>query len=140
LSSKTATGFDVGAKVSFSGLEAVGYYYNGKGIGTTDFLFDAVDLAGNTRKSDGEYVQVTYKFPGPGTKVGASWGQSNLDLATGEAASSLVKKNESFVIGIYHPLTSALNLVLEYTDTESTSHIGDKAKEQALAIGAILFF
>ena len=140
LSSVDATGFDVGVKVNFSGLEAVGYYYNGKGIGTTDFLFDAVDLAGNRRDSDGSYVQVTYKLPGPGTKIGASWGQSNLDLASGEAISNLVKKNESFVVGVYHPLTSALHLVAEYTHTEATSHSANKAKESAIALGAILFF
>ena len=29
-----------------AGFEVVAYYYDGDGIGTTDFLFDAVDLAG----------------------------------------------------------------------------------------------
>jgi predicted porin len=142
--SETAKGFDVGAKVGFGGFEAVGYYYTGDGIGTTDFLFDAMDLAGNTRDSDGYYVQLTYKLPGAGTKIGASWGASNLDQTSAEEGvpvlSDLVEKNESYVIGIYHPMTSALNLVLEYTHTESTSHSGNEAKESAIAIGAILFY
>jgi hypothetical protein len=44
------------------------------------------------------------------------------------------------VLGVYHPLTSALQLVLEYTQTEATAHNGNQAEEQALALGAILSF
>ena len=140
LPGQDATGFDVGVKVGLNDLELVGYYYSGDGIGTTGFLLDAVDLSGNTRDSDGFYVQGTYKFPGAGTKVGISFGESNLDLAAGEAASTLVKTNESFVIGLYHPLTSSLNLVLEYSNTEATAHNGNSADENTIAIGAILFY
>jgi len=140
-SDQDATGFDVGAKVGFSGFEFVGYYYDGEGIGSTGFLFDAVDALGNTRNSDGMYVQATYKLPGPGTKIGLSWGESNLDRGPADlVTTSLFKTNESIVFGVYHPLTSALNLVAEYTQTESTAHNGNKAKESAIAIGAILFY
>ncbi len=141
LSDQDATGFDVGAKVGFSGFELVGYYYSGDGIGSTGFLFDAVDADGNTRDSDGMYVQATYKLPGPGTKIGLSWGESNLDRGPADPdTTSLFKTNESIVFGVYHPLTSALHLVAEYTRTESTAHNGNKAKESAIAIGAILFY
>ena len=140
-SDQDATGFDVGAKVGFSGFEFVGYYYDGEGIGSTGFLFDAVDALGNARNSDGMYVQATYKLPGPGTKIGLSWGESNLDRGPADlVTTSLFKTNESIVFGVYHPLTSALNLVAEYTQTESTAHNGNKAKESAIAIGAILFY
>ena len=88
--SQDATGFDVGAKVGFNDLELVAYFYSGEGIGTLGFLWDAVDDNGNTRDSDGFYVQGTYKLPGSGTKLGISFGESNLDLATGEAVSDLV--------------------------------------------------
>lgn len=137
-----ATGFDVGGKVAFSGLELVGYYYSGDGIGTTDFLFDAVDPSGATRDSDGFYVQATYKFPGSGTKIGASFGESNLDLGPGETAATttLMESNESFIIGVYHPLTQSLNLVAEYTATETTAHNGNSAEESTIALGAILFY
>ncbi len=135
-----ATGFDVGAKVTVGGLEVVGYYYDGEGIGSTTFLFDAVDAAGNTRDSDGGYLQLTYKLPGAGTKFGVSVGESNLDRAPNEPVTSLFETNESFVIGIYHPLTSALHLVAEYTRTEATAHNGNEAEETAIAIGAILFY
>ncbi|HSD75437.1 MAG TPA: hypothetical protein VLB75_11765 [Steroidobacteraceae bacterium] len=145
LSDEDATAFDVGAKVGFGGLELVAYYYDGQGIGNAGFLVDAVDSGGNARDSDGGYVQATFKFPGIGTKIGASYGESNLDLGSGDVALGaagqfLLEKNESIVVGIYHPVTSALNLVLEYTQTKSTAHNGIEAEETAIALGAILFY
>lgn len=140
LPGRDATGFDYGAKVGFSGFEVVAYGYQGDGVGTTDFLFDAVALNGETRDSDGFYVQATFAIPGPGTKLGVSFGESNLDLAAGEAVSSLVKTNESFVVGVYHPLTQSLNLVAEYTQTDATAHNGNTATESTIALGAILFY
>lgn len=141
-SSEDATGFDVGGKVTMGGLEIFGYYYSGDGIGTTDFLFDALDVTGAPRDSDGFILQGTYKLPGSGTKFGISFGESNLDLGAGEVAatSTLVETNESFVIGVYHPLTQSLNVVLEYTKTEATAHNGNSAEENSIAIGAILFY
>ena len=151
-SSQDATGFDVGGKVTFGGLDLVAYFYSGEGIGTLGFLWDALDESGATRDSDGFYVQGTYKFPGKGTKLGVSFGESNLDLGPGDLAvggicevivsptCTLVETNESFVIGLYHPLTPSLNLVLEYTNTEATAHNGNSAEEGTIAIGAILFF
>jgi len=139
--SEDATGFDIGAKVAVAGFEFVAYYYDGEGIGTTDFLFDAVDSSGNTRDSDGGYLQATYALPGAGTKFGLSWGESNLDLGPADSvASTLVQTNESIVFGVYHPLTESLSLVFEYTGTEATAHNGNKAEESSIAIGAILFY
>ena len=139
--SEDAIGYDVGAKVGVAGFEGVAYYYQGEGIGTTCFLFDAVDEGGNKRDSDGFYVQATYKLPGIGTKIGASYGESNLDRGPADLPSSvLVSKNESIVIGVYHPLTSFLNLVAEFTQTKATAHSGAEAEETAIALGAILFY
>jgi len=150
--SQDATGAEFGAKVEFGGLELFGYFYSGDGIGTTDFLFDAVDLSGATRDSDGFIAQATYKFGSKGTKVGVSVGESNLDLGPGDlavggicevlasASCTLVETNESVVFGVYHPLTPALNLVFEYTASESTAHNGNSAEETVIAIGAILFY
>jgi hypothetical protein len=79
--------------------------------------------------------------PGPGTKIGVSYGESNLDLGPADpATSTLVETNESIVVGAYHPLTESLNLVLEYTKTEATAHNGNKAEESSIAIGAIIFY
>jgi len=141
LNDEDALGFDVGAKVGFGGFELVGYYYTGEGIGSAGFLFDAVDAAGNTRDSDGMYAQATYKIPGPGTKIGVSWGESNLDRGSADPVTTgLFETNESIVFGIYHPLTSALQLVLEYTQTEASAHNGNEAEEKAIAVGAILSY
>jgi predicted porin len=140
-SDQDALGFDIGAKVGYAGFELLGYYYTGDGIGTTDFLFDAIDGSGETRDSDGGYIQATYTLPGPGTKLGVSFGQSNLDLGSGDmSGSALVEKNESFVLGIYHPLTEALNLVVEYTQTTATAHNGAEAEETVFSFGAIMFY
>jgi predicted porin len=139
--SEDATGFDIGGKISVAGFEAVAYWYSGDGIGTTDFLFDALDFGGDTRDSDGGYVQLTYKVPTSGTKLGFSWGESNLDRGPNDPVStSLVKTNESFTLGVYHPLTDALHLVVEYTNTESEAHNGNEAEEKTFALGAILFY
>jgi predicted porin len=139
--SEDATGFDVGARVGLAGFEVVAYYYTGEGLGTTAFLFDAMDAAGNTRDSDGGYLQVTYALPGPGTKLGVSYGESNLDRGPADPVNSpLLETNESLIFGVYHPLTESLNLVLEYTATESTAHNGNKAEENSIAIGAIIFY
>jgi hypothetical protein len=142
-----AVGVDAGVKVGLGGLEAVVYYYQGEGIGNAGYLLDAVDSSGSARDSDGGYVQATFKFPGIGTKIGASYGESNLDLGPGDVgivngfdANDLLEKNESIVVGIYHPIPSALNLVLEYTETKATSHNGNEATETAIALGAILFY
>ncbi|MCH8117851.1 MAG: porin, partial [Proteobacteria bacterium] len=78
LPGQDATGFDIGVKVAVSDFELVAYFYSGEGIGTTGFLLDAVATNGNTRDSDGFYVQGTYKLPGGGTKLGVSFGESNL--------------------------------------------------------------
>jgi predicted porin len=139
--SEDATGFDLGGKIGVGGFEAVAYWYSGSGIGTTGFLFDALDAGGDARDSDGYYVQATYKIANAGTKLGVSWGQSNLDRGSNDlTTSNLVKKNESYVLGIYHPLTDALYLVGEYTNTQATSHSGHEAEESSIAIGAILFY
>jgi hypothetical protein len=80
-------------------------------------------------------------MPGPGTKFGLSWGESNLDRGPADLpTSTLVETNESIIFGVYHPLTPSLNLVVEYTQTEATAHNGNEAEESSIAFGAILFY
>ncbi|MFA7097214.1 MAG: porin [Gammaproteobacteria bacterium] len=136
----TANGFDIGAKVGFAGFEAVAYWYVGEGIGTTAYLFDAVSLTGEERDSDGGYVQLTYTVPGPNTKIGVSYGISNLDRASGEPVSNLVEENRSWIVGVYHPLNDFVHLVLEYTHTESEAHNGNEVEDDIISIGSILQF
>ncbi len=142
--SPTADGYDVGFKVAVNNFDLVGYYYDGEGIGTTGFLWDGFDRTGEERDSDGWYAQARYRMP-TGTLLGFSVGESNLDetAADRELASAdrtLVESNESWVVGLYHPIGEALNLVVEYTETEAEAHNGNEAEEEVLAIGAIMFF
>jgi len=137
-----ASGYDVGFKVAFHDFDLVGYYYDGEGIGTTGFLLDGFDLVGDERDSDGWYAQARYRMP-MGTLLGVSIGESNLDQTDYDEArtsSNLVETNESWIVGLYHPVGEALNLVIEYTHTESEAHNGNDADDESLAIGAIMFF
>jgi predicted porin len=144
--SYTAHVYDIGAAVNVGNLGLVGYYYNGDGVGTTfmgsNGVFTRADGDLKTRDSDGGYVQATYVIP-TGTKLGVSWGVSNLDTASGEASAgnALVDSNERWTVGAYHPLTKHLNLVAEYNDMESEGHgAGLQDESSSFSLGAILFF
>ncbi len=130
---------EVGANVNAAGFGLTGYYYGGKGVGTTFMLKDGYSLTGQQRDSDGGYVQATYVLPTK-TKAGISWGISNLDKTSAETASTLVKENEMWTAGLYHPLTKHLNLVAEYNNVESKSQTNVEAKTRNVSLGAILFF
>ncbi|MGH8717840.1 MAG: porin, partial [Burkholderiales bacterium] len=132
------TGVDVGAKVGFGPAEIVAYYYTAEGVGTTAPFLQAVSATGDERDSDGGYLQGTIKF-GP-TKLGLSYGISQLDEASGEVNPTLVDENSSWVFGVYHALTSSVNLVFEYINTEAENQAGQEIDDDAFAIGAILFF
>ena len=135
-----ANAFEGGASVSFGNANIVAYGYSGEGMGTTALLRDGYDTVGNARDSDGGYVQGTYVIP-TGTKLGVSWGVSNLDTTTAEGgAVDLVSENEMLTVGAYHPLTKHLNLVAEYSNVESDSHDGTSSESDIISVGAILFF
>jgi predicted porin len=138
--SNNGTAFDGGVKLDVAGFEAVLYGYSGKGVGTTGLYLDAVSPGGSTRKSDGGYVQATYKFDK--LKVGLSYGISDLKLADDESSTGnpLLKRNASGVVGLYYSLTKSVTLVGEYINTKSTAQGGDSAKENDFALGGILFF
>jgi len=152
---KDARAVEAGAKINFAGLGLVGYYYDGQNIGTSIVdkasPLSGLNLGASSGSADqdvkGGYVQATYALP-VGTKIGASWGQSeikaNADTITANtAANSADYKNESWVVGAYHPLTKHLNLVGEYTDTkyENIQNFnGYNGHARTAALGAILFF
>jgi predicted porin len=137
--SDTADAYEAGISATVMNINLVAYGYSGDGVGTTGLLRDGYDTTGESRDSDGYYVQATYVIP-MGTKLGVSYGESKLDLASGEAANNLVKENEMLTIGAYHPLTKHLNLVAEYSNVESESHTGVDAESDIFSVGAILFF
>jgi hypothetical protein len=145
---------DIGASVNAAGFGLVGYYYAGNGIGTTGQGYDGYGYNGAANKvaardSDGGYVQLTYVLPTK-TKVGASWGISNLDRTSSETITTggtsignvgnLQKENEMWTLGVYHPLTKHLNLVAEYNHSQSTNQANQENKANSGSLGAILFF
>ena len=130
---------DIGANVNVAGFGVTGYYYGGKGIGSTFQFLDGYSANGKARDSDGGYVQVTYVLPTK-TKAGISWGQSNLDLSSGETNTTLLKTNEMWTAGLYHPLTKHLNLVAEYSHITSENQAGAENNTNSGSLGGILFF
>jgi len=129
----------LGGKVGFAGAELVGYYYTGEGVGTTALFADGFSAAGHRRDSDGGYVQLAYVVPGIGTKVAGSWGESNLDSTAGDPT-TLVKKNEMWTLGVYHPLTKHVNLVAEYSNVKAKNNQAQENTSNIVDLGAILFF
>jgi predicted porin len=130
---------DIGASLNVAGLGLTGYYYNAEGLGITMQGLDGYSATGKKRDSDGGYVQATYILPTK-TKAGLSWGRSNLDLASGEVNTTLIKRNEMWALGLYHPLTKHLNLVAEYSDSKAENQAGQENKNRTGSLGAILFF
>ena len=135
----TAHVADIGANVNFNGFGLTGYYYSGEGAGTTLFGNLGAGSAGQKRDSDGGYIQATYVLPTK-TKIGLAYGISSLDQYSGENATTLVKDNERYTVGVYHPLTKHLNLVAEYNDVKAEAHGGSENKARTGSLGAILFF
>jgi predicted porin len=139
--SEQATAYGIGANVAAAGFTLTGYYYSAEGAGTTAWLMDGFDSTGHKRDSDGGYVQATYVLP-TATKVGASWGISNLDKTATDVATSskLVKENEMWTVGVYHPLTKSVNLVAEYSNVKSRNQADQENQSDIVSLGGILFF
>jgi predicted porin len=137
----TVSAADIGATVNAGGFGLTGYYYTGKGAGATILGADGLGGGNARRDSDGGYVQLTYVTPFK-TKLGAAYGISNLDTAGSDntSSSAILKSNERYTLGAYHPLTKHLNLVAEYNNVQSEVHSGGKAESSTYSAGAILFF
>jgi hypothetical protein len=136
-----ADAYEIGAKAAYQGAELVGYYYDGNNMdggvgqfpGSTSTATTLAGAAITDTKNSGGYVQATYKLPGVGTKLGASWGLNNIGASSREA----------YIVGAYHPLTKSVNLVAEYNNLETdTGAAGANAtgKARTVSLGAILFF
>ena len=134
----TASVFDIGANLNVAGFGLTGYYYDGRGVGTTLVGSNAISGDGARRDSNGGYVQLTYVLPVK-TKLGLAYGTSRLDMA-GNDATTLLKTNDRVTVGAYHPLTKHLNLVAEYNHITAENHAGAENKSYTGSLGAILFF
>ena len=140
--SVTATAFDVGIKGDAGPFGATAYYYRGNGVGTTGLFFDGLATNGDTRVSDGWYVQGSYK-PIPKLKLVASYGQSNIYRTDGDdrtLTQNLVRRNDSWVGGVYYSLTDWMTLVGEYAHTRSKAQAGFYNRQNNFSGGTIIFF
>jgi predicted porin len=138
-----ANAWDLGTTVNVAGFGLTAYYGEGDGTGTTVLLNRGYDSSGKARDSQDWYVQGTYTIAGPGTKLGVSYGESELEGNSGENFNDVT--NDMLTFGAYHPITKHLNLVAEYTVQESETNMvaaGDdtKVKAKTISLGAILFF
>jgi len=139
-SNYTIKAYEAGVNGNVGNLGVTAYYYSGDGLGTTFMGYLGANTAGKTRDSHGGYLQATYVIP-TGTKLGASYGVSNLDGLSNDAG-TLIEQNRRWTIGAYHPLTKSLNLVAEYNDTRAEAQGSniDAIKAKNVSLGAILFF
>jgi predicted porin len=136
--SYTGTGYDIFAKIDIQDFEAFGYYYHGSGLGTTGLFAYSDDGLGQKRDSDGYMAQITYKF-GP-VKLGANYGDSRLDLASGEVNPTLVRDNRKVTGGVYYSLTKNLTLLAEYSNVRSDNQAGGADTANTVNIGAFVAF
>ena len=136
--SYTGTGFDIGGKYKIGGFEGMAWYYHGDGLGTTGLFVNSADAAGQTRTSDGFLAQVTYKIVN--TKIGVNYGQSNLDLASGEINPTLVSKNDKWTLGVYQSVTPNLTLLAEISGIKSDAQNGASNTSHNFNVGAFVSF
>jgi len=148
----TAYAGDIGANIKAAGFDLTGYYYSAVGLGTTGQFIQGYGRSGGAttgqwtaRDSDGGYVQAIYTLPTK-TRLGVSWGISNLDLSGDEATSRsyntqyIVKSNEMWTAMVMHPLTKHLTLVAEWDHVTSENQRGQENKANIGSLGGILFF
>jgi predicted porin len=132
---------DFGGKYDIAGFEVAGWYYVGKGVGTTGLFVNSDDGQGDPRDSNGYLAQVTYKIMQ--TKFGINYGQSVLKAAAGDvgvARADLVGKNSKVTLGVYQDLTANLMVLFEFTRTQSLNQAGQENASRNADIGAFLKF
>jgi predicted porin len=134
----TSQAVDVGARLDLKMFSLVGYFFSGKGVGNTAPLRDGVALVDGLparRRSNGYYTQLSATVAH--LKLGGSYGACNLFPAPGEVgAELLVKRNSSVIAGAYYGLGEVVTLAAEWTNTTSLNQVGDKVRDNSLALGA----
>lgn len=136
---KTVGAGELGAKVDSGIFGAVGYFYRGRGVGTTGLMLDGVSAAGSLRNSEGFYAQGSVKLLKKLKLVG-SYGESSLFQAPGEFSPTLVRRNAATIGAAYYSLTDWLTLVAEYAHVQSHNNAGDGIDQNVFTAGTILFF
>ncbi|MBA4285703.1 MAG: porin [Xanthomonadaceae bacterium] len=131
-------GVDLGGKVNIADLELGGWYYYGKGLGTTALFLLGSDGDGGRRGSNGYLAQATYKIDA--VKLGVNYGVSRLSGADGENATGLVRSNTKITGGVYYSLTKNLMLLSEVTSVTAKAHGGGKNEALNFNVGTFLSF
>ncbi|MDP3293337.1 MAG: porin [Nevskia sp.] len=132
-------GVDMGGKVNIADLELAGWYYYGKGLGTTALFFFSSDGNSNRRGSNGYLAQASYKFDA--LKLGVNYGTSRLNQAEGEPAATVpVRSNSKITGGAYYSLTKNLTLVGEVSSVTAKDHVGGKNEAMNFNVGTFLSF
>jgi len=129
----TAKAGDLGINLNAAGFGLTGYYGEGQGTGMLGQMNDATAV----RNNKDWYAQATYVLPGVGTKVGVSYGESQMDTNN---AKTTENKNEMWTVGAYHPLTKHLYLVTEYSEAKNLVTGSATTTKNTISAGAILFF
>ncbi len=141
----TATGYELGAKVGYGNFEAVAYGFTGNGLGLSTVgaqFFGGSDNNGNKTKSEGYFLQGTYKFGD--TKVGINYGQ-NKDkdgfVLTGASPMNSIT-NKAFTVGVYHSLNKYITLVGEVNQERITNVLDTNtdARNRTISVGGLIFF
>ncbi len=128
----TANGYELGGRVSWSGITANLSGFKGKGIGDAILFLNATDPAGKRYRTEGFLGNISFN-PIATTKVGFQYGETrNKDIAGA--------KNKAWVLGVYHDLAPGLKLVAEYIDHKTEQSGAPEARAKTFAVGAILFF
>lgn len=134
---------ELGGKAVINWFELVVYGYYTRGVGTTGYFINAVSAVdGSLRTTWGGYAQAMVTFNHDKTKLGYSYGQSELDRSSNEllATINLVERNDSHTVGIYHNLTTHVRLVAEYSYVQAVDQADNRNKENVAVLGANLFF
>ena len=133
----SANAVDIYGKLTTGGFSLAGYYYTGKGIGTTALLYDAADTKGIARSSSGYYAQASYTVGQ--TKLGLNYGVSSIDKTTNDVTTAL-KKHQRITLGLYRPIAGPLNLVVEFTNMKAVNQAGGDITNNAFNVGVFLGF
>jgi predicted porin len=123
------SGVELGGSVSFGAVSLLANVQSGKGLGVL------ADGDSGDRKQTAVMVQATFQAT-PDWKLGLGYGQTKLK----DGVATDLDKNASLTLGSYYKLTPSLTLVGELNRTESTPVVGDKARQNGVSLGAILFF
>lgn len=123
------SGVELGGSMDFGPVSLLANVQSGKGLGV---LSDG-DM-GDTKQT-AVLLQATFKAS-DSLKLGLGYGQTKLK----DGAGTDLDKNASVTLGAYYKLTPSVTLVGELNRTESSPVTGDKATQNGVSFGGILFF